>query len=854
MKHNFIYIFLGISLCVFGQHKSIDFRETLTEFQESNALEQGTDWPLSLYEKYRETCVPSNGKEVALNPTTFFWKTSEIKNAKYRVQYSSDRSFPTNKTKLIVTSYGFFNLHKKQKPGTWYWKYKEIHEGVETDWFPTNSYKVLQETTVFETPYFKEFSANIPSRRPYLLTYGQTLENLRSISKKNQKICNEILKNGEKILNEPVLRIRSVNKSKYTKRNFLHNVMHPELTKLKKVTMAFLISGDNRYFENARTRVQELFTWDEFELEEMFNADRFKIFAMFYDTFYKELENDLKSEIVKRSEQFLDKMNQHWIGVTENRQYNNHFWQKELSGYFFVAIAIYKESDIAKKSLEYAYEIFLAKSPVLGGNDGGWANGLPYFGVNTGTVIDMAYLIHKVGNVNIFDNPWYQNLSKYYFYCSPAGAPIDGFGDMHERRNNDGLGAKHSLYLSYPTKDPIGMYQFYKTYKPKKDRSLDNFFLTTGYKYEPSEIPRLKEVPQDRLFKEIGEVAMHTNILNPSKDLGLYFRSSPYGANGHMHANQNCFNLSYKGERVFYSSGYYTSFSDPHSLTSYKHTRAHNGIVINGKGQAYGNEGYGWIKRQISGEEISYVCGDASQAYKNVTDEQWSDLIAKNTNKETGPVSANFEDNPLITFDRHLVLLRKSNIVLIYDVIESSNKINTNFLLHTPLESTKKSDNTIQYTGKNAIALATIFSSQETDLSISNQFYVKPVDFKKKYKKGVPNQYHISSETSEKSTISKYLTIIQLGDVNEKLEPITMHKNRMKFKEWEIKVNLKKNNNQCLQILGPSSSLYIGDIPEKIGDVFIKNIPNNASLLIEKNKNGKLVYQGTVNQKPVLTE
>ena len=76
------------------------------------------------------------------------------------------------------------------------------------------------------------------------------------------------------------------------------------------------------------------------------------------------------------------------------------------------------------------------------------------------------------------------------------------------------------------------------------------------------------------MFAGVGLAALHTDVLNSARDTAVYFRSSPFGAKGHMHANQNAFNLSRRGEPLFYSSGYYTSFGDPHSLSSYRHTRA----------------------------------------------------------------------------------------------------------------------------------------------------------------------------------------------------------------------------------------------------------------------------------------
>ena len=151
-------------------------------------------------------------------------------------------------------------MHRKQTIGIWYWRYKEIQDGVESEWNSVNKYEVLKESTVFETLTFDAFFKNIPSERPYLLTYGQSLKSLQENAHKNPKISNEVIQNGARILEEPVLKLRDVDRSQYTERNFLHKVMHPELKKLDKVIMAYLINEDSKYYENAKQRVQELST------------------------------------------------------------------------------------------------------------------------------------------------------------------------------------------------------------------------------------------------------------------------------------------------------------------------------------------------------------------------------------------------------------------------------------------------------------------------------------------------------------------------------------------------------------------------------------------------------------------
>lgn len=58
-------------------------------------------------------------------------------------------------------------------------------------------------------------------------------------------------------------------------------------------------------------------------------------------------------------------------------------------------------------------------------------------------------------------------------------------------------------------------------------------------------------------------------------------------------------------------------------MYAYRNTRAHNSILVNGMGQKIGTEGYGWIPRYYEGEEISYVVGDASNAYGKVVSPLW---------------------------------------------------------------------------------------------------------------------------------------------------------------------------------------------------------------------------------------
>ena len=97
---------------------------------------------------------------------------------------------------------------------------------------------------------------------------------------------------------------------------------------------------------------------------------------------------------------------------------------------------------------------------------------------------------------------------------------------------------------------------------------------------------------------------------------------------------------------------------------------------MNGCGQAFGHEGYGWIKRHLHGRLLSYVCGDASRAYRPVTDGQFKDLLEKNGIPQN--TASGFGDSGLKKYERHLVFVRP-DIVVVYDVLQAEKSFGVDY-------------------------------------------------------------------------------------------------------------------------------------------------------------------------------
>ena len=104
---------------------------------------------------------------------------------------------------------------------------------------------------------------------------------------------------------------------------------------------------------------------------------------------------------------------------------------------------------------------------------------------------------------------------------------------------------------------------------------------------------------------------------------------------------------------------------------SYRHTRAHNTLLIDGIGQPFSTKGYGKVVRMLWATH-SYCLGDASNAYSGIS--EYPMWIENFRNAKIGQSAENgFGETPLKKYRRHLFLLHP-DIVVVYDELEAENR------------------------------------------------------------------------------------------------------------------------------------------------------------------------------------
>lgn len=804
--------------------------------------------PDTIYEEWRLTATPSNNQIVTTNPTSLLWPSEKHwrgAEVLYQVYVSRDSLFADATTMISEKKrYCFYNLHAPVSSGKWFWKYDIIDRDQKVASRGPFSFLVKEDTPTFETPSFEAFLMNVSKHHPRVMNQGKDIGSIRKKAP-GHPLYSVILQSGMDALRSPVYKGPVTDKDP-AKDKALSIITGKEVAKFNRLLEAYVISGDKAMLAALMDRIDVLLGWPT---NDLLGSQVLTSLAMAYDALFDELKQPVKESVLAVIGRQLNAGLSKWEGEIETRHVENHFWQMEISGNFVASLATVNDLDVSKRMLEYTYELFLARFPNLATEEGGWAEGIGYFGVNKSAIVDMALLMKKVGGCDVFKMSWYRNLADYFLYFAPVDGRISGFGDMHDRVGNGNVGHSMMLVVGNENKDDKALYRLAALMKARKAMGeaedwyqkelslVEPWYQTINdFKIDADRLAEPLNLPNDRLFKGVGIASFHTDPLHSDRNTALYFRASPFGAKGHMHANQNCFNLSRRGDPLFYSSGYYTTFADPHSLTSYRHTRAHNGILVNGIGQAFGHEGYGWIKRFISGKNISYVSGDATMAYRPVVDTQFLNLLKENGIPAT-PESG-FGDAKLTLFERHVVHV-KPDVVIIYDVLESEAPSSWSFLLHSVEKPELLHNGGLKLTTPKNSVYGFVTGSSELDPSLTDQFYSPPVDIKKKYK-NLSNQFHISYTTKRPTNKARFLAILQMSDAGVETPLVEMKDNHVfSIGDFRLSVELDAEKPAYLSVVSSQEQLHIN---KSYSDVDGLKSDQAVSTLVEK-LNGKEVIR-----------
>jgi hypothetical protein len=563
-----------------------------------------------------------------------------------------------------------------------------------------------------------------------------------------------------------------------------------------RLALVWKITGEQKYLEGAKKWLAHIAGWDPNGItshnlplpDGSIGNDEagmaiLERMAITYDWIGDELETEEKSQVLlslkERGNQLLDYYTEKNF-ISE--PWSNHA-VRALAFTGLAGLSTLGELPEAEKWLDYVIQCYLTSFPTWGGDDGGWSQGLSYWTAYVLWQTNFIDALQLCSDVNLFKKPFFRNNGYFAVYFHPPYATRGGFGDHGEAAPNL---AEKLLVQRYARafEDPVLLWQAENIHYDESH--LNRLQVVPGemdwkewfmedviaiLSIPPSNLePRSPAgLPQAKLLNDIGWAAMHSDLGNADNDVWMLFKSSPYGSFSHSHADQNSFQVNAYGKALIIDSGYYPWYGSPHHNLWTRMTRAHNAILINGRGQSYGTmKASGTIEKFEYTESHTIVTGECARAYNlpmnEPTIQQWKENL----------------DEPLPGMEPEAEVVRRTIVfshnsetpwIAVYDYLKTDGPATFDYLLHS-LEKMHLDQNNQYLLVKGGEVEMDVYFLSPSALHFrqSGKFPIAPEE---RYE-GAPDQWHFTASSIEETDEMRYLVLMiprnPKEDVNARYE------------------------------------------------------------------------------------
>jgi hypothetical protein len=282
----------------------------------------------------------------------------------------------------------------------------------------------------------------------------------------------------------------------------------------------------------------------------------------------------------------------------------------------------------------YSYTFYRDQFSPWGGDDGGWAEGNAYW---RGTFEHAAFqdALLALGDPLAYASPFWKNSPLFAIYNVQPYLHTT-FGDVSNagRFNLEPVIADYMEHLARVQKNGV-LLAYAALCTDTRTRPVDKGLDDLGRNYPtsaeflvrnfiasalplPAPVP-LSTLPKNRYFTDVGWVSLHSALGQPTDDIHVTFKSSPYGSFSHSHADQNAFILNAYGEGLAINSAYREFHNSPHHAQWTRHTISKNALLLDGLGQkAQSKASTGKITRYEEKPRTVWTTGDATKAYSTL--------------------------------------------------------------------------------------------------------------------------------------------------------------------------------------------------------------------------------------------
>lgn len=703
---------------------------------------------------------PPEGAVLEVSPPGFcWWRADERGTVRYRLMIrKSDDSI------VYVSPLLHDPVHVPTKAfpaGQYQWTVDAIDQrGQIRDTLSPRTFEIAADA--FEQPWIDADTllARVPQDHPRLLFPTAQLEEIRKTLATSRREAFESLQQAA----EPALGLGLVPEPTYDQiadraerrlayfRAFRETRRY-HLNGMVPLALMYVLTGEDRYGVPAKRLLLSAADWDPEGISSILapygdevGLGLAKAGPHCYDWLYGLLTDAERAKVrrmlVARGDQLLQRLEKRDFLARPQGSHNG-----RLPGYLIEHAIALADHPRASAWMDYALRALMTVFPHWGGDDGGWAEGVPY-GVAYNTIYLMPFeSLRMATGHDLWPRPFYRNVRYFLLYHTSPQGEITPFGDGEHASVAERASAIRSLLMFHAGRyqdDTIRQWiELLKTSdgQPARVRALPGLLW-------PDTIPpgTLNELPPDAAFFSVGWAALHSNLADPSNDLMVVFKSSPYGAVSHSHADQNSFAIMKGGRALAIPGGQrYPIHGSPFHTQYTQQTVAHNSILVDGKGQVVrnGNAG-GQLTEFQTTAHLGYVCGDAKRCY----------------------------DGLLTRCRRHVLLVRPS-LVCVVDDLEATRASSFQWLFHAR-ERLQLSEPTQTFISRRSGAVMDVqlitpggFRFEQTD--------EWPIDPREGFPTATatppPSQWHFTAHTRQATPRRRIAAVMLIGTEEDDTRP-----------------------------------------------------------------------------------
>lgn len=595
---------------------------------------------------------PADGATATLNPPSFTW-VHESTAQSYAVQWARQPDFADAVTVSNVP-WPTYTHHQTLAPGTWLWRYRFADaSGALSTWSVARSVVVPPDAVVFPMPTRAQQRERVPQAHPRLFLRPEDVPGLRELARgREAKAFARLRAEADRLLaTDPTpepehLGSARDKENKELVKYWWSNRQQTEQACREAETLAFvyLLTGELKYGEAARRWVLHLASWNpdgptNFKLN--CEAGKPMLFrpARAYDWAWDRFTPEDRAKIqavTRRRVQDAWESGEIARGVGHlNRPFNSHgnrVWHKIGEA----GIAFLGEIPEAATWLDYAVNKFHACYPVWADDDGGWHEGVSYWGGYMSKAVWWLQVAQSALDLDGLKKPFFAQVGDYPLHIAPPHSPNSGFGDLSSRPPGGGIGGFMEYHLRMngrPTSaDPSGRAEggrgaapqtshagYWRWWTEQWNMKGEGGILGFLYAAKLPPLPPAKppaDLPPSKVFHGIGVASLHTTLLDSRDDVHFLFKSSPFGCQSHGHNPQNSFQLNAYGDALLTTCVYRDLHGSKFHYGWAHSTVAHNAVLVNGQGQVkHSAAPQGRIVAERLGADWDYVRGDAAAAY-----------------------------------------------------------------------------------------------------------------------------------------------------------------------------------------------------------------------------------------------